>query len=61
MAGGERRFYLELAEKLSMTKAELLSRISSVELTEWMVLWKLRAQEREAANSKSGRGRRGRR
>lgn len=45
MAGGERRFYLELAEKLGMTKSELLSRISSAELTEWMVLWKLRSQE----------------
>lgn len=48
MGGGETRFYLELAEKLGMTKAELLSRISSHELTEWIVLWKLRAQERQA-------------
>ena len=56
MARGEGRFYLELAEKLSMTKAELLSRISSAELTEWMVLWKLRAQEQK--QSQGGRGRR---
>lgn len=59
MAGGERRFYLELAEKLGMTKRELLSRVTSHEITEWIVLWKLRAQEREAAQSRSGR--RGRR
>lgn len=48
MGGGEQRFYLELAEKLGCTKAELLSRISSAELTEWIVLWKLRAQESKA-------------
>ncbi len=52
MGGGEQRFYLELAEKLGCTKAELLSRISSRELTEWIVLWKLRAQERQAARRK---------
>lgn len=28
-----------------MTKGELLSRMSSAEITEWMVLWKIRAQE----------------
>jgi hypothetical protein len=60
MAGGEARFYLELAESLSMTRAELLSRMSSAELTQWIVLWKLRSQEREAARASSG-GRRGRR
>lgn len=56
MARGEARFYLELAEKLGMTKAELLTRITSAELTEWMVLWKLRAQEQEARSG--GRARR---
>lgn len=52
MGGGEGRFYLELAEKLSMTKAELLSRITSAEITEWIVLWKLRAQEAKARANK---------
>ncbi len=60
MARGEARFYLELAEKLAMTRDELLTRITSAELTQWMVLWKLRGQEREAANNRTG-SRRGRR
>lgn len=48
MLGGEARFYLELAESLGMTKQELLTRMTSAELTEWIVLWKLRNQERAA-------------
>lgn len=31
-----------------MTKAELLSRMSSSEITEWIVLWKIRSQEEAA-------------
>ncbi len=52
MGGGERRFYFELAEKLGCTVEELLARVSSKELTEWIVVWKLRAQERQAARRK---------
>jgi hypothetical protein len=44
----ERRFYFELARELGMTVAELLARISSRELTEWAVLYRIEAEEREA-------------
>jgi hypothetical protein len=46
---------MELAERLGMTERELLSRMSSREITEWKVLWTIRAQEREAASSKGRR------
>ena len=52
MGGGERRFYFELAEKLGCTVEELLHRITSAEITEWIVLWKLRAQEAKARANK---------
>jgi hypothetical protein len=46
-----------------MTVGELLSRCSSVELTYWQALWKLRAAEAEKQRNRqkaksSGRGRR---
>jgi hypothetical protein len=37
---------MELAEKLCMTKAEVLMKMSSYELTEWIVLYQIRAEER---------------
>lgn len=45
----ERRFYFDLARELGMTVAELLSRISSAELTEWAGLYELERRERERA------------
>jgi hypothetical protein len=42
-----------------MTRAELLSRMSSAELTDWLALWLLRAEEREQA-AKEAALRRGR-
>jgi len=38
-----------------MTKSQLLSSITSEELTEWMGLWALRAEERERARKEQGR------
>lgn len=35
-----------------MTKAEMLARISSRELTEWMALYRIEAEEREDARAK---------
>lgn len=52
MEGGEARFYLELAEALGKTEEELLGSISSAEITKWIVLWKLRAQEAKARANK---------
>jgi hypothetical protein len=39
----ERYFYFALAEKLGMTVSEMLRKISSSELTEWMAFFKVRA------------------
>jgi len=41
----ERRFYLELSERLGCTAAEMLARMSSRELTERIALEKIRFQE----------------
>lgn len=38
-----------------MTKHQLLSQITGEELAEWMALWSLRADEREAAEWKRKR------
>ena len=46
----EARFHLELAESLGMTRGELLDRMSSKEMSEWLALWSLRADEREEMN-----------
>jgi len=43
----ELRFHLELAENLGMTREELLSRMSSKEMTHWMALFAIRNEERE--------------
>jgi hypothetical protein len=48
---------MELAERLGMTKRELLGRMSSREITEWKVLWTIRAQESKAARSGGSRRR----
>lgn len=51
----QKRFLFELAEKLGRTVGELLEGspahrpLSSIELTEWQVVWELRAFEREQA------------
>lgn len=45
----ERRFYFALAEKLGMTVGELLRRMSSLELTEWMAYYRVKAAEEEQA------------
>jgi hypothetical protein len=39
---------LELAERLGRTVPELLRSVSSAELTEWMALYELRADEQRA-------------
>lgn len=44
----EQRFHLELAQSLGMTRDELLDRMTSKEISEWMALGLLRAEEREA-------------
>ena len=59
----ERRFYFALAERLGCTVAELLARISSRELTEWMAYMRMEAKEaameRQRVDSLAGvRGRR---
>jgi len=41
-----------LAEKLGMTVAELLGRISSYELSEWMKYLEIKAKEEERANKR---------
>lgn len=51
-ASPETRFYLTLARELGMTKGELLTRMSSYELTEWMALYSMEAKEREAARNR---------
>lgn len=38
-----RRFYFSLAEKLGMTVCDLLRRLDSAELTEWMAYYDLQA------------------
>lgn len=55
----ERRAYFELAERLGMPVSELLERTSSMELTEWFGLWKVRQveQKQQEARSKARRGR----
>lgn len=45
MLGGERRLYFELAEKLGMTVEDMLNRMSSRELTEWIELFRIRRVE----------------
>ena len=45
----ERRFYFRLARDLGMTVAELLTRMSSTELTEWIALYRIEHSEREQA------------
>lgn len=40
-----------------MTKAELLRRMSSLELSEWIALYIIEAEEREKAEWEKGRGR----
>jgi hypothetical protein len=55
----ELRFHLELAESLGMTREDLLSRMSSKEMTHWMALYTLRNEEREKA-AKEAALRRGR-
>lgn len=41
-----------LAEKLGMTVAELLGRISSYELSEWMKYFEIKAKEEERASKR---------
>jgi hypothetical protein len=58
----ERRFYFALAEKLGMTVGELLGKISSKELTEWMAYYRIKQVEDEMAaadikNRQNARGR----
>ena len=45
----ERRFYFRLARELGMTVSELLNRMDSAELTEWVALYKLENEERAHA------------
>lgn len=45
----ERRFYFRLARDLGMTVGELLARMSSDELTEWIALYRIEHSEREQA------------
>lgn len=52
--------YFRLAESLGMTVGELLGRMSSAELTEWIAEFKLRAWEAERERSKPKPARRGR-
>lgn len=42
-----RRFEFTLASRLGMTRAELKSRLSNVELTEWRILMEVEAEEDE--------------
>lgn len=49
MENGELRFYFELAIELGgFTVEELLTRMSSAELTYWRALYGLKAQEQKA-------------
>ena len=45
----KRRFYFRLARDLGMTVGELLARMSSDELTEWIALYRIEHSEREQA------------
>ena len=58
---GDYRFTFELAEKLTMTRAQLIRSMSAYELMEWRALYRLRHEEaaiRAAeAEAKANRGR----
>lgn len=56
-ANPESRFYFTLARELKMTKAELLQRISSEELTEWIALYRIEAKEMEEVRRQAKAGR----
>lgn len=43
---------MQLAEKLGMTRAELLRRVSSEELTDWMAYFTLLNEEYEAKRNR---------
>ena len=49
----ERRFYFRLARDLSMTVQQMLSNISSYEITEWIAYYILEAEDQEAANKRA--------
>ena len=50
LLAGERRFYYELAGELGgMTVEEMLDRMSAREIAEWLIVYKLRENEREKA------------
>lgn len=49
MVNPERRFYFTLASRLGMTVRELLSRVTSMEITEWMAIFQIEKSEREHA------------
>ena len=49
----ERRFYFRLARDLSMTVQQMLSNISSYEITEWIAYYILEAEAQEAANKRA--------
>lgn len=62
----EERFYLKVTERIGgMTRNEMLSRITSDELVDWMALFKIEAFEQKQetekrkrqANARRGRGR----
>ena len=48
----ERQFYFRLAEVLGCTVAELLERISSRELTEWVAYYRIEAKRTEMERQK---------
>lgn len=54
-ANPEERFYLNLARELGMTRDEMLARISSVELTDWIALYRMEAKEMEEMRQRAGR------
>lgn len=61
----ELRFYFELAEKFHCTVNELLERMESYEITEWIAYYKIKEEERKKAEKKAeskakarGKGRR---
>jgi hypothetical protein len=55
-----RRFCFGLASELGCTVAELLDRISSAELTEWMAWYRVEEEDRaEAEKREQGRRRDG--
>jgi len=53
----ERRFYFALARELGMTVKELLSKISSRELTEWKAFFELENAEMKNAEARSNTAR----